>query len=149
MCCECQLLLCFNSLVYPLSSSSSDHPKLFSSSWGSSAAGCLQLSQLYHGEESSGVSLSHTHTINTMCSYRHFIKNANPCDPAVQDALLYNDPDYLSPFRSHLAPLFDNPKLDRELRSMLRERFPEFCSSPSPPSEGQSYTPLFHWKSCQ
>ncbi|CAB1320902.1 unnamed protein product [Coregonus sp. 'balchen'] len=38
---------------------------------------------------------------------------------------------------SHLAPLFDNPKLDRELRSMLRERFPEFCSSPSPPTEGR------------
>ncbi|XP_023657263.1 integrator complex subunit 3 isoform X1 [Paramormyrops kingsleyae] len=38
---------------------------------------------------------------------------------------------------AHLAPLFDNPKLDRELRSMLRERFPEFCSSPSPPVEGQ------------
>ncbi|XP_059206603.1 integrator complex subunit 3 isoform X2 [Centropristis striata] len=36
---------------------------------------------------------------------------------------------------AHLAPLFDNPKLDRELRSMLRERFPEFCSSPSPPTE--------------
>uniref|UniRef100_A0A3B3T0P5 Integrator complex subunit 3 n=1 Tax=Paramormyrops kingsleyae TaxID=1676925 RepID=A0A3B3T0P5_9TELE len=36
---------------------------------------------------------------------------------------------------AHLAPLFDNPKLDRELRSMLRERFPEFCSSPSPPVE--------------
>ncbi|CAF92690.1 unnamed protein product, partial [Tetraodon nigroviridis] len=38
---------------------------------------------------------------------------------------------------AHLAPLFDNPKLDRELRSMLRERFPEFCSSPSPPTEGE------------
>ncbi|XP_075867548.1 integrator complex subunit 3 isoform X2 [Nelusetta ayraudi] len=38
---------------------------------------------------------------------------------------------------AHLAPLFDNPKLDRELRSMLRERFPEFCSSPSPPSEAK------------
>ncbi|XP_058475262.1 integrator complex subunit 3 isoform X2 [Solea solea] len=36
---------------------------------------------------------------------------------------------------AHLAPLFDNPKLDRELRSMLRERFPEFCSAPSPPTE--------------
>uniref|UniRef100_A0A3P8WPK8 Integrator complex subunit 3 n=1 Tax=Cynoglossus semilaevis TaxID=244447 RepID=A0A3P8WPK8_CYNSE len=36
---------------------------------------------------------------------------------------------------AHLLPLFDNPKLDRELRSMLRERFPEFCSSPSPPTE--------------
>lgn len=41
---------------------------------------------------------------------------------------------------SHLAPLFDNPKLDRELRSMLRERFPEFCSSPSPPTEGDTTT---------
>lgn len=38
---------------------------------------------------------------------------------------------------AHLAPLFDNPKLDRELRSMLRERFPEFCSSPSPPTEAK------------
>ncbi|KAJ3608564.1 hypothetical protein NHX12_023095 [Muraenolepis orangiensis] len=36
---------------------------------------------------------------------------------------------------AHLAPLFDNPKLDRELRSMLRERFPEFCTSPSAPTE--------------
>ncbi|XP_057684212.1 integrator complex subunit 3 isoform X2 [Corythoichthys intestinalis] len=36
---------------------------------------------------------------------------------------------------AHLAPLFDNPKLDRELRSMLRERFPEFCGAPSPPTE--------------
>uniref|UniRef100_A0A8C4T4C7 Integrator complex subunit 3 n=1 Tax=Erpetoichthys calabaricus TaxID=27687 RepID=A0A8C4T4C7_ERPCA len=36
---------------------------------------------------------------------------------------------------AHLAPLFDNPKLDKELRAMLRERFPEFCSSPSPPVE--------------
>ncbi|XP_077362339.1 integrator complex subunit 3 isoform X1 [Festucalex cinctus] len=36
---------------------------------------------------------------------------------------------------AHLAPLFDNPKLDRELRSILRERFPEFCSAPSPPME--------------
>lgn len=37
----------------------------------------------------------------------------------------------------HLAPLFDNPKLDKELRAMLREKFPEFCSSPSPPIEGR------------
>lgn len=37
----------------------------------------------------------------------------------------------------HLAPLFDNPKLDKELRAMLREKFPEFCSSPSPPVEGR------------
>uniref|UniRef100_A0A8C5SSF8 Integrator complex subunit 3 n=1 Tax=Laticauda laticaudata TaxID=8630 RepID=A0A8C5SSF8_LATLA len=36
---------------------------------------------------------------------------------------------------AHLAPLFDNPKLDRELRAMLREKFPEFCTSPSPPVE--------------
>lgn len=41
----------------------------------------------------------------------------------------------LIPIR-HLAPLFDNPKLDKELRAMLREKFPEFCSSPSPPIEG-------------
>lgn len=45
---------------------------------------------------------------------------------------------------SHLAPLFDNPKLDRELRSMLRERFPEFCSSPSPPTEGTALAVRFH-----
>ena len=31
-------------------------------------------------------------------------------------------------FRS-LSPLFDNPKLDRELRTMIRENFLEFCSS--------------------
>nr|XP_042699107.1 integrator complex subunit 3 [Chrysemys picta bellii] len=37
-----------------------------------------------------------------------------------------------------LAPLFDNPKLDKELRAMLREKFPEFCSSPSPPIEGRA-----------
>lgn len=43
-----------------------------------------------------------------------------------------------APRRSHLAPLFDNPKLDKELRAMLREKFPEFCSSPSPPIEGRS-----------
>lgn len=47
---------------------------------------------------------------------------------------------YISLSCSHLAPLFDNPKLDRELRSMLRERFPEFCSSPSPPTEGYCST---------
>lgn len=50
---------------------------------------------------------------------------------------------FLTPFpsypprHSHLAPLFDNPKLDKELRAMLREKFPEFCSSPSPPIEGR------------
>ncbi|XP_025077829.1 integrator complex subunit 3-like [Pomacea canaliculata] len=27
-----------------------------------------------------------------------------------------------------LSPLFDNPKLDKELRILLRENFPEFCS---------------------
>lgn len=43
----------------------------------------------------------------------------------------------LSTLRRHLAPLFDNPKLDKELRAMLREKFPEFCSSPSPPVEGR------------
>ncbi|KAM9294593.1 LOW QUALITY PROTEIN: integrator complex subunit 3 [Gastrophryne carolinensis] len=36
---------------------------------------------------------------------------------------------------AHLAPLFHNPKLDKELRSMLREKFPEFCNQPSPASE--------------
>ncbi|GAB1287775.1 Integrator complex subunit 3 [Apodemus speciosus] len=47
---------------------------------------------------------------------------------------------------AHLAPLFDNPKLDKELRSMLREKFPEFCSSPSPPVEGSKLKSLFPWK---
>ena len=27
-----------------------------------------------------------------------------------------------------LSPLFDNPKLDRELRGMVREHFADFCS---------------------
>ena len=27
-----------------------------------------------------------------------------------------------------LSPLFDNPKLDRELRGMVREQFADFCS---------------------
>ncbi|KAK7476126.1 hypothetical protein BaRGS_00032619, partial [Batillaria attramentaria] len=27
-----------------------------------------------------------------------------------------------------LSPLFDNPKLDKELRTLLRDNFPEFCS---------------------
>ncbi|XP_018427857.1 PREDICTED: integrator complex subunit 3 isoform X1 [Nanorana parkeri] len=38
---------------------------------------------------------------------------------------------------AHLAPLFHNPKLDKELRSMLREKFPEFCNLPSPASESK------------
>lgn len=42
----------------------------------------------------------------------------------------------------HLAPLFDNPKLDKELRAMLREKFPEFCSSPSPPVEVKIEEPV-------
>jgi hypothetical protein len=29
-----------------------------------------------------------------------------------------------------LLPLFDNPKLDRELRSMIKETFAEFCDAP-------------------
>ncbi|CAM5174588.1 unnamed protein product [Eretmochelys imbricata] len=41
-----------------------------------------------------------------------------------------------------LAPLFDNPKLDKELRAMLREKFPEFCSSPSPPIEVKIEEPV-------
>lgn len=45
----------------------------------------------------------------------------------------------LTPQHRHLAPLFDNPKLDKELRAMLREKFPEFCSSPSPPIEGREW----------
>nr|XP_060499242.1 integrator complex subunit 3 [Panthera onca] len=43
---------------------------------------------------------------------------------------------------AHLAPLFDNPKLDKELRAMLREKFPEFCSSPSPPVEVKLEEPV-------
>ncbi|XP_004714684.1 integrator complex subunit 3 isoform X1 [Echinops telfairi] len=43
---------------------------------------------------------------------------------------------------AHLAPLFDNPKLDKELRAMLREKFPEFCSSPSPPVEVKIEEPV-------
>ena len=27
-----------------------------------------------------------------------------------------------------LSPLFDNPKLDKELRTMIRENFVDFCS---------------------
>jgi integrator complex subunit 3 len=30
-----------------------------------------------------------------------------------------------------LFPLFDNPKLDRELRAMVREAFKEFCLPPT------------------
>ncbi|OWK51981.1 Integrator complex subunit 3, partial [Lonchura striata] len=40
------------------------------------------------------------------------------------------------------TPLFDNPKLDKELRAMLREKFPEFCSSPSPPIEVKIEEPV-------
>ncbi|KAG8226987.1 hypothetical protein J437_LFUL000292, partial [Ladona fulva] len=29
-----------------------------------------------------------------------------------------------------LSPLFDNPKLDKELRIMVRETFKEFCQPP-------------------
>nr|XP_020666479.1 integrator complex subunit 3 [Pogona vitticeps] len=43
---------------------------------------------------------------------------------------------------AHLAPLFDNPKLDKELRAILREKFPEFCSSPSPPVEVKIEEPI-------
>ncbi|KAB0396315.1 hypothetical protein E2I00_015550, partial [Balaenoptera physalus] len=43
---------------------------------------------------------------------------------------------------AHLAPLFDNPKLDKELRAMLREKFPEFCSAPSPPVEVKIEEPV-------
>ncbi|XP_041430532.1 integrator complex subunit 3 isoform X2 [Xenopus laevis] len=43
---------------------------------------------------------------------------------------------------AHLAPLFHNPKLDKELRSMLREKFPEFCSVPSPASETKTEEPV-------
>ncbi|CAH2327412.1 integrator complex subunit 3 [Pelobates cultripes] len=43
---------------------------------------------------------------------------------------------------AHLAPLFHNPKLDKELRSMLREKFPEFCSLPSPASEIKTEEPV-------
>uniref|UniRef100_A0A8C5QMU8 Integrator complex subunit 3 n=1 Tax=Leptobrachium leishanense TaxID=445787 RepID=A0A8C5QMU8_9ANUR len=43
---------------------------------------------------------------------------------------------------AHLAPLFHNPKLDKELRSMLREKFPEFCTPPSPASEIKTEEPV-------
>lgn len=34
-----------------------------------------------------------------------------------------------SPYRPHLlALLFEGPKLDRELRNIIKETFPEFCS---------------------
>lgn len=54
----------------------------------------------------------------------------SPAEVRSSDADLHSRPP------RHLAPLFDNPKLDKELRAMLREKFPEFCSSPSPPVEG-------------
>ncbi len=34
-----------------------------------------------------------------------------------------------------LLPLFDNPKLDRELKSMIKDTFGEFCDQP--PIEGK------------
>ncbi|XP_064474957.1 integrator complex subunit 3-like [Ornithodoros turicata] len=37
-----------------------------------------------------------------------------------------------------LSPLFDNPKLDKELRSMIREQFAEFCS----PVDGKVEDPV-------
>lgn len=37
-----------------------------------------------------------------------------------------------------LFPLFDNPKLDRELRAMVREAFKEFCLPPT--TEGEDLT---------
>lgn len=40
-----------------------------------------------------------------------------------------------------LVPLFDNPKLDRELRNMVRETFKEFCIPP--PMESSSKTEDF------
>lgn len=43
---------------------------------------------------------------------------------------------------AHLAPLFDNPKLDKELRSMLREKFPEFCKAASSSSEVKTEEPV-------
>lgn len=36
-----------------------------------------------------------------------------------------------------LCPLFDNPKLDRELRTIVRETFKEFCMSPAPDSSAK------------
>lgn len=42
-----------------------------------------------------------------------------------------------------LFPLFDNPKLDRELRCMIKETFAEFCE---PPIEGE-WKPKFLLKS--
>lgn len=40
-----------------------------------------------------------------------------------------------------LSPLFDNPKLDKELRILLRENFPEFCSQDG---ENTDTCVLFH-----
>ncbi len=38
-----------------------------------------------------------------------------------------------------MAPLFESPKLDRELRTMIRDNFQEFCniSNPSDPHNNQ------------
>ena len=36
-----------------------------------------------------------------------------------------------------LAPLFDNPKLDKDLCAMLKENFAEFCSADVQPNSGE------------
>lgn len=36
-----------------------------------------------------------------------------------------------------LAPLFDNPKLDKDLCAMLKENFSEFCSTDVRPNSGE------------
>jgi len=36
-----------------------------------------------------------------------------------------------------LSPLFDNPKLDKDLCAMLKENFAEFCSTDVRPNSGE------------
>ena len=43
--------------------------------------------------------------------------------------ILPNMMTYICSILRSLSPLFDNIKLDRELRSMVRETFPEFCTA--------------------
>ena len=45
-------------------------------------------------------------------------------------------------FHRSLSPLFDNPKLDKELCAMLRENFAEFCSN----VEGERFREIFLFK---
>lgn len=45
---------------------------------------------------------------------------------------------------SSLGPLFDSPKLDRELRNKVRMTFKEFCSAPY--QEGKNNFSQFRYK---